>query len=83
MEYRTDKHSFTSNHIWDYLLDKVRNQICSKYKLDMRLGIEDEFEEYFTNNKQFLLDTLTSEEFYTLVLFMQVQEDIGNNKLEY
>ena len=83
MEYRTDKHSFTNGHIWDYLFDKVRNQICSKYKLDMGLGNEGELEEYFTNNKQFLLDTLTSEEFYTLVLFMQVQEDINNNKLEY
>ena len=83
MQYENDKHSFTGRHIWDYLYDKVRNEICKKYKLDIRLGFEGEQEEYFTNNKQYLLDTLTSEEFYTLVLFMQVQEDINNNKLEY
>ena len=79
----TDFNTRTDRHIWDYLLDKVRSEIVDKYNLPFNPIIENETEMFIENNKPYLLNTLSSEEFYTLVMFIKVTEDINKDKLEY
>ena len=73
----------TKQHIWDYLLDKVQTEVVQKYNLSCNLMHDGEVEDYFKNNKSYLLDTLSSEEFYSLVLFMKVTDDVNKGLLEY
>ena len=79
----TDFNTRTDRHIWDYLLDKVRNEVVSKYNLPFNPMIEGEAKDYVENNQMYLVDTLSSEEFYTLMLFIQVEDDINDKFLEY
>ena len=79
----TDFNTRTDRHIWDYLLDKVRSEVVNKYNLPFNPIIENEAKCYLNDNQQYLVDTLSSEEFYTLMLFIQVTDDIEDKFLEY
>ena len=79
----TDFNTRTDRHIWDYLFDKVKNEIVMKYDLPFNPIIENEAKCYLNDNQQYLVNTLSSEEFYTLMLFIQITDDIEEGFLEY
>tara|TARA_R110000744_G_scaffold375558_1_gene489089 strand:+ start:432 stop:737 length:306 start_codon:yes stop_codon:yes gene_type:complete len=83
-EYADYKRSeLLGSHIYDIIYSKVLTQIVYKYELDFNPIIEGEAEEYFNNNNQYLLDTVSNEEYYTLELFIKIINDATNKKLEY
>ena len=80
--FTTDFNTRTDRHIWDYLLDKVRKEVVKKYNLPFNPILSGQPEDYLKNNQQYLEDTLSVEELYTLRLFIQVTDDF-TNKYKY